>query len=149
MKYIILILLLSACVSNPKSITKEMVTVEGLGGAPYLASQFPKADNLNRHYPHRLKAKTCIIHSCGWDVVKDGADCDLLITLDARTCVIGKSNKTFKKPPGVGKHYAFYQKSGLRGWPINKAVNIEVLNVSHTGLPKKVKPEMLKIIEEN
>lgn len=142
-----LVLSLTACVSNPKSITKQLVTVEGLGGLKYLASVYPQADNLNRHYSERLKAKTCITHSCGWDVVENGADCDLLITLDARTCTIGKSNKTFEKPEGVGIHYAFYQTKPLRGWPIKDAINIEVKNTNHGDLPKDTKDEVMKLIE--
>lgn len=140
--------ILISCVSNPKKVTKDIVTVEGLGALGYMKRVYPEADNLNRHYSKRLKARVCLTHSCGWDVVKDGADCEILITLDARTCVIGKSNKTFQKPEGVGTHYAFYQTKPLRGWPIKSAINIEVKNTNHGDLPKDTEKQVRQIIGE-
>ena len=137
--------MLSACVSNPASITKKMITVEGLGSLPYLAKQYPNAQHLNWKYKGPIRADICLGHSFGAGrLMRDDVKCGIVITLDAREW---KASQNSKYVSTHSKHYNFYQTSGLRGYPIKNAVNKKVTGTSHTDLPRAAKDMVKEILK--
>lgn len=157
MRIVLLFFIFTGCVWNqdfPRLPEKPLaITVEGLGSVGYVKDAYTadlerkgyQVINLNWKYKKRLKADVCIVHSCGWMVVKDGADCQKLFSLDARRCD-SFVNTGFLKPPGVSLHVSFYQTIPLRGYPIKGAENRNLGATGHISLPAKAKPEILSFL---
>jgi len=91
-----------------------------------------------------IKADLCIGHSFGAGrLMRSDVSCDLVITMDAREWKASNNDSYISKHI---KHYNFYQSGSFRGYPIKGAINKEIKGVSHVGLPKKVKDDVMKKI---
>lgn len=157
MKRLLLILLLTGCVSNPKGELagdRVAVTIEGLGSIQYVKSEYTKnlkalgytVYNLTHTYNKPIVADVCIGHSFGGGrLMRNDVKCKLVITLDAREWNASNNDSYVSEH---AKHFNLYQTSGLRGYVIVGAVNKEIKNCSHTRMPKCVTVEIMDILNK-
>jgi len=94
-----------------------------------------------------IKAALCIGHSFGGGrLMRADVHCKVMITMDARSW---KSSMNDKYVTTQKIHHNYYQSGMFSGHPIKGAMNTNITGVSHIGLPKKVKSQVMEGINAN
>jgi len=100
----------------------------------------------------KLYADVIIAHSfgAGKACLSTSTNCKLLVTMDARRWKAWLNDK-FVKPKNAVIHMNYYQKRGLRGFPIENAHNVNPTLSSHTKLPSELQiwDYVVKFISRN
>ena len=104
-----------------------------------------KVFSLNYKYKGPVKADICMGHSFGGGrLMKNDVECALVFTFDAREWKF-TNNDSYVSNHAL--HYNFFQTRGLRGYPIKKAHNFEIIDRGHMRLPEQSCGHVLEIIK--
>jgi hypothetical protein len=137
----------------------RIALIEGLGSYYYgrhlskvLETPLREMGNTVITYPWDVQTlplmDVIIGHSFGAGyAIKRNHRCKLLITLDARRWDFW-NNSRLASPSNAGMHVNYYQTSGLRGYPIEGAVNFKTPATSHLGIIKRQYAGILYAIGE-